>query len=77
MIALAEGLVGSLAEKGFKVSPKSLILANPPQLATQLAQELGARGIQLQVPYKGLDHDTDAHVTGRPTTIFQGRLTTA
>ena len=43
VMEVGEALVNMLADRGFKVSPKLVILTNPPKLAVELVQKMAHR----------------------------------
>ena len=65
---------GSWPRGACKVSPKSVILTNPPRLGKRLAQQLPSQGIHLQAPRAAKDLGVDAHGARRSTAVLQTRL---
>ena len=77
VLEVAEALVARLGRRGFKISPKSVILTSPPQLAAQVAARLERRGLQIKAPPTAKDLGVDAHTHRRSTKVIKGRITKA
>jgi hypothetical protein len=71
--AVVQGLVGQLTARGFRVSPKSVVISNPPKLARRVVQRLAAKGVHLQAPRAAKDLGIDAHGARRSRATVQAR----
>ncbi len=73
-----EQVGGTLAElllrRGFRISPKSLVLAHPPRLAQRAVDVLKKHGLNLTATQSGKDLGIDAHADRRRTTTQRARL---